>query len=179
MEGAEGFFRGLTHPVLEPLQGLVAGAFGLVAGRQRRSGAVEAWGVALVAGLLAALAKAFLAADMAVATALLAASALFSGLALASFRAPPRFLVLGLAVFSGLVLGANTVSEGEAGRLATSLGSLAGAALMVIYLTGLGAWLAAREARFDWLHLVPRIAGAWIAAIAILVLAFELGGVAN
>ena len=66
-------------------------------------------------------------------------------MSVAAFRRVPRALGVGLAILAGLVLGANAVSEGEVGRLATSIGSLVGAALLIIYLSGLGYWLANRK----------------------------------
>lgn len=176
IEGAEGFFRGLAHPVMEPMQGVLAGSFGLLAARAERQAAFRALVLAFALAVLAALVTALVFNAVLVPTWVLASGVLACGLGLAAFRHVPGVVPLGLALIAGPVLGSNAVSEGAAGQLATSLGSLAGASVMAIYLGGLGTWLAEREARLDWLHLAPRIAGAWVAATAMLVLAFAVQG---
>lgn len=172
-EGSEGLYRGLLHPIAEPLQGLLAAAFGLVLARSKSENASRALAIAAIAGITAALVKAVAWADAAVIMLGLAGATLTCGLTLAAFRRVPRALGVGLAILAGLVLGANAVSEGEVGRLATSIGSLVGGALLIIYLSGLGHWLAKRETQYRFSYLVPQIAGAWIAAIAIMIIAFE------
>lgn len=177
-EGAEGFYRGLFHPVAEPLQGLLAAAFGTVAARCRRDDAGRAVALALAAAIAGALIKGLTLPDTPVSTLALSGAALACGLSLAAFRKIPGALALGLATLTGAVTGVNAVSAGDAGRVATSIGSLSGASLMVIYLLGAGSWLTKQEARHDGLQIAPRVAGAWIGAIAIMILAFELAGAA-
>ncbi|NBC21233.1 MAG: hypothetical protein GVY06_09375 [Alphaproteobacteria bacterium] len=171
--GAEGLFLALAHPLTEPLQGLVAGTAGLLAARLGQLPAVTGLKLLLASGL-AGLVAAFttgIRPGAGLDIVLLLAAMGAAGW-IAAFRRPPVRPGLGLAAIAGLAAGMNTIPEPGEGFAATLIGSYAGFLLAIVYLSGAGVWLARHEARHDWLHLVPRVIGAWIVAITMLVLAF-------
>lgn len=180
MPGAEGFFLGLAHPVTEPLQGLCAAAAAMLCARFDGARAGQGF-LALAGAGLAGLASGLLAFGPVAAvpavteTSLLIAAAACAGL-VAALQRPPFPAGAVLVAVAGGVCGFNTLPEPGEGFVPTLLGSYAGLLLAGIYLAGAGLWLKRREASLGWLHLVPRIAGAWIVAIAVLVLAFQLRG---
>lgn len=172
--GAEGFVRGIGHPVFEPLQGLCAGAFGVLIGRAKRQDALRAWQTVLVAAFIGLAGLLFLLVGQGVPNLVLLSVAAVTALTVAALPRPPRLFLVGLAAINGLVLGANAVSTGMEGQIATSAGALLGALMGMVYLAGATLWLKEQEQRWPWLVFVPRVAAAWVVAIAVMLAAFEL-----
>lgn len=171
--GMEGFYRGLAQPVTEPAQGLAVAAAGLLIARTDPAWILKSMAAFQAAALVALLilGLSFGAPIEHVATALLGL-ALLCGAALAIWRTADGRLVGALSLLTGLVAGANALPEPGEGMTVTSAGSLAGLAVLSAYAAGTAAWLKRQETQYGWLHLVPRVAGSWIGAIALLMLAF-------
>lgn len=102
---------------------------------------------------------------------------LITGLSLTSCRQAPPMLAYAVVASGGLVCGMNALSSGTAGQFETTSGGLAGSALLSLYLAAGTHWLRRREHALRWLQLLPRIAGAWASAIAVLGLAFAIRAV--
>ena len=172
--GAEGFVRGIGHPVFEPLQGLCAGSLGVLLGRADRQIAIRSWQLGLTTAFVGLLALLFVFRGAAVAPLLLMSTSAATALIIASLPRPPPSLVMTLAAANGLVLGANAVSTGAVGQVATSSGAMLGAIMGMVYFAGGTLWLKEQEARWPWLAFVPRVAAAWVVAICVMLAAFEL-----
>jgi len=171
--GAEGFYRGLTHPLQEPAQGLLVGMLGILIGRAEPRRMVFLWAAICIVLVIGALLFAFVNADKGPWLAILSAL-LIGGLAAAAWAKPPVLVIVTILLGGGLLAGTNALSTGAEGQLETTAGSLTGAAALSVYLAGATHGLRKYEPRFLWLHLVPRVAGAWAAAIAILMMAFAI-----
>ena len=174
--GAEGFIRAIPHPVFEPLQGLALAALSMLTGRTDPSRSSYAWLVFAGTAALGLILGVLFLADRPVPLTLLLGVSLIIGLAVAAFEVPLHKLVYGLSVVTGLVIGANAVSTGDEGRFVTSLGSLIGGFALYIYITAGTIWLKGKEEGQPWLHLVPRVAASWIAAISIILMAAIIRG---
>ncbi len=172
--GAEGFVRGIGHPVFEPVQGLLAAMCGLLLGRGERRATGFAWKVLLGCLLVGIIAFLFVFKGHTVPpVAMLVVGALVA-VAVAAWNQPPAWLITALAALSGLLLGTNAVSTGAEGQIATSSGALLGAVMGIVYLAGAALWLKDREAKLPWLAYVPRVIAAWGVAISVMLVAFEL-----
>jgi hypothetical protein len=171
--GAEGFYRGLTHPLEEPTQGLLAATLGTLVGRAEPRLMAFLWAglcVVLVVG-----AGVFAAAQPTNGPQFALLSALLiSGLVVAAWVRPPMPFIVTILLIGGLLGGMNALSTGAVGQIETTAGSATGAAALSLYFAGATHGLRRYEPRIRWLHLVPRITGAWAAAIAILMLAFAV-----
>jgi urease accessory protein len=163
--GVGGFYGGLVHPILVPAHALSVLALGLlIGGRSDRAVAMIVFAVALAGGLIA---LTFAIGETAAADVLLADTALI-GLIVAAAWQPPHLIVWLLAAISGAALAldsppdAITIEEGNAMLLGTWLGAaitLAAVIELVVRLTR------------AWQRIGVRVAGSWIAASAMLVLA--------
>lgn len=169
--GSEGFVLGLAHPVLEPLQGLLAGAFGVLLARTRAHNQVHPL-LVYVASVLIAGVTVFVWPELSPTSLALLAMTLVVSVSTAGFKSVPIFLTFFLAAFSGLAIGSNAISMIGEGRLPTSLGSLIGGIVFPIYFYGPANWLYDRETKHPWFHLVPRVLAAWVAAVCIMMIAF-------
>lgn len=166
--GIGGFSGGLLHPILVPahLFSLVALGF-LISQQRERVIAGVSFIAALVAGLIA---LTFAVGETAASTVMLANTAL-AGVMVAAAWTPPKPVVWLLAAITGGMLAldsppdAVTIEEGNLMLLGTALGACATLTAVVA-----GASLL----RQPWQRLGVRIAGSWIAASALLVLALEL-----
>jgi urease accessory protein len=168
--GVGGFYGGLLHPALVPAHALALVALGLLIGQQtprRRAGLLAAFAAALVLGIgLIVAAFAAFYADYVV-----LGSAAVAGLAVAIARPLPLVVACPLMAVAGVTLALDSVPQ-EISMLATFLaltGTAIGAFLATLVLADLTAHL-----RRDWQRIGVRIAGSWIAASAILVLALRL-----
>ena len=174
VEGIEGFYTGLFHPLTTPAQLLGLIALSLLAAARWPCGAPAVLaGVAagLLAGAGAGLAG--LPADGAPPVLLGLATAAATLAALAA--RPPLPLAAPLALAAGGALGLISVPDPGPPRAVafTLLGALAGAALLALYGAGGFGWLRARfPAR--WMEIGQRILAAWVAAVAILLLALAV-----
>lgn len=168
IEGIGGLLNGVLHPLLVPEHVLALLAAGLLIGQQREAGmrvAVPAFMVAVGAGLAAL----WLAVPAQAALPLLIATATCAALvALAAPLALPVWV--SLTVATGLLLGLDSVPEGLSGneRIAALVGTGIGASLVLLYVAGL-----TENLERPWQRLAIRIAGSWLIAITVMVLALS------
>jgi len=171
--GLEGFYVGLLHPLSAPDQVLALVATALLFGSFAMSSLLPAF-AALALGHLAGLvwghrgdegAQTLL--GLAVCAAVWAA--LFPGRGL--------ILLGAVALTGGFALGWASVPDAGPvmDRTTTMSGSFFGAGLAVFYLTGAVEWLRDRIAT-PWLDIGFRVLAAWVAAIAIILLALTAAG---
>ena len=177
LPGIEGFYRGLAQPFTEPAQGLSLVAIGVLIGRLGADWVLRAFSSILAAAFTALLLTGLIwGAPFLWLPNLLLGAALVCGAVLALWRTPTGPAVIALAVLAGLATGANGLPEAGDGMFITSAGSLVGLAVVLAYAAGAAAWLKRKEADQPVLQIAIRVAGSWIAAIAILLLAFALRG---
>jgi hypothetical protein len=167
--GIGGVFGGVLHALLVPEHGLSLVALGLVLGRQEpatRHSAMLIYTAALAGGLLAAA----LAIGEALAADILLVTTGIMGLLIAAAWMPP-FLGLPLGAIAGLTLALDSRPEAtsttEVVRMLIGSGIGAAVALAVV---AEGSVFLKGDTRF----IVARVAGSWIAAIAILVLSLRV-----
>ncbi|MEE4120294.1 MAG: hypothetical protein V2I65_14915 [Paracoccaceae bacterium] len=171
LPGIEGFYAGLLHPLSTPDQALALLATGLLLGGFAMQRLAVAFGAAAI-GLATGLALGTPTGDPA--PWLFGLAALAAALAaLVPGRALPLAALLSLG--AGVLLG--WASLPDAGpprdRAFTMAGSVTGAALGLLYLAG-GLDLLRDRLRAPWLAVALRVLAAWIAAIALLMLALRL-----
>jgi urease accessory protein len=167
--GATGFYGGLLHPLFVPTHALAVLGLGLLIGQRSPRGrwpVAVAYAAGLGAGctaMIAAFAPQF------AAESLLAAAAVCGAL-LALARPVPQLIGCVLALVVGMALALDSPPGGISVREAnvTLLGTFCGAIILLLAVLGVAAIL-----RRDWQKLGVRIVGSWIAASAILVLAFK------
>jgi urease accessory protein len=166
--GIGGFPGGLLHPILVPAHLFSLLALGLLISQQReRVIASVSFIAALVIGLIA---LTFAVGETAAPSVMLANTAL-AGVMVAAAWTPPKPVVWLLAAITGGMLAldsppdAVTIEEGNLMLVGTALGACA---TLVAVVAG------ASLLRRPWQRLGVRIAGSWIAASALLVLALEL-----
>ena len=168
--GVTGFAGGLLHALLVPTHLMAVVALALLIGQQRRGrGAVIAYAAAIIAGL-GAIAIAYVPERADEGVLAVAASA---GLLVALARPLPRSVGVLLAGAVGLAVALDSPPEAISLRHANLalLGTAIGALLVLLALLQ----LTTRLTR-GWQRIGARIAGSWIAATAILVLALRLVG---
>ena len=164
-----GFTGGLVHPVVVPAHLLALTGVGLLAGQQAdgRAAFLTMFGLGLIAGLLAI---AF-AAGPSSANLVLTTAALVAGIWTASARPLPPVLGWPLMSVAGAAIGLDsppeTASLREANHMLIGTGLAAAAIPTAMAIT-------VAHLKRDWQRLALRIAGSWIAAAAILVLALAL-----
>jgi urease accessory protein len=164
---------GLLAPLATPAHLIALAGFGLMAGRSNRWSARAAVGGAFVLGLAAGLGAVAAGTGETPARDVLLAIAALCGLVATSGLAVPAALAAPAALASGVALGLD--SPPDAIRLDEAVAALIGTAcggVMVLALIVLAAVALARL----WRGVVLRVAGSWIAAIAILVLALRWAG---
>ena len=164
--GIGGVFGGVLHALLVPEHGLSLVALGLVLGRQEpatRHSAMLIYTAALACGLLAAA----LAIGEALAADILLVTTGIMGLLIAAAWMPP-FLGLPLGAIAGLTLALD--SRPEAATAAEVVLMLIGSAAVALAIVAEGSVFLKGDTRF----IVARVAGSWIAAIAILVLSLRV-----
>lgn len=165
--GLTGLPAMLLHPLVTPEQLLGLAAAGLLAGQRGRNG----WGAApigLLVGLAASFAYLYLWAPFARPAVLpLLAAGLLGGLAAWGARLP--LVVLASAgIGLGFALGMDTLSAAQ--TFAHALTMLVATALATAAMLSLAGWGLARLER-GWQRIALRVAGSWIAAVAVMVLA--------
>jgi urease accessory protein len=168
VEGASGVYAGILHPYVVPAHALSLAALGLfIAKAPHHGAALLIYAAALVSGLVA---LTFAVGETPAGDILVGNTGLI-GVLLALDWAPPRVLLWLLAAIGGAALALDSPPETT---------SLEEAHLMLLG-TGIGALSAlgavvggALHLTRPWQRLGMRIAGSWIAASAILVLALAL-----
>jgi urease accessory protein len=168
--GITGVRGGLLHPLVVPSHVMSAMALAILIGRQPLGQAMVAvYALGLVAGLCA-IAAAYVPTLAGEALLLLAAIA---GLLVAWGRPLPWVVVALLAAAAGLAIGLD--SPPEAVSIAEANLTLIGTALSGTAFLAVLALLASRLRR-DWQRIGLRIAGSWISASAVMVLALRFAG---
>jgi urease accessory protein len=170
IEGFPGWQGGLLHPLVVPPHAISLTGLALLAGQQRRA---QRWSLiaifALAFGAAVFLVTRAMSSDNAVLYVLAGGAA--CGLLVALGRPLPILPAAALAAATGAAVAFDSVpalnSVGETLAALFATGSSAALALALI------AWLTSRL-RHGWLRIGVRIAGSWIAASTILVLALRL-----
>jgi urease accessory protein len=169
VSGIGGFYGGLLHPLLVPAHMLALAGLGLCIGQQsprHRAVLLALFAASLVAGIIIIVsAFAVTAAEYAI-----LAVAAAAGLAVAVAR-PQGLVSAPLPVVAGGAIELDSVPQ-EISMSATFLaltGSAVAAFVIVMVLSDLTVYW-----RRDWQRIAVRVAGSWIAASAILVLALRL-----
>ncbi len=171
LEGVGAFYAGLLHPLLVPAHLLLLLGLGLRVAQRGRAAAPAAlagWLFGLGLGLGIVLAGA--GPSEAPLPALALAAAL--GLLLAAAAPLPVAAGAALAALAGLALGLDSdpgAAADPGGRPLQLAGTAVGASTLVLLVGG-----ALVERRPAWLALGLRVAGSWIAAAALMVLALGL-----
>lgn len=164
-----GIVAGLVHPVSTPAHIVALISLGLIAGRNfSRAGAaiIAAFALGLAAGLDAIASGV----EETPASDVLLACATLCGLIAASGLTAPVSLAVLAALVSGTALGLDSppdsifLGEAVAMLIGTAGGSIGALAVIAFLASAIARW---REG------ILPRVAGSWIAAIAILVLALR------
>jgi hydrogenase/urease accessory protein HupE len=165
------FYDGITHLAVSPTDlmavialALLAGLGGPVRARAVVATLPVAW---LVGGLVGLLASGEL---LLLLPLVLALALLLLGVLVAADAPVPRFAAAVLAGAAGVLFGGlNGTALAEAGGGPLGLVGIATAATVVLFLVA----AAAASAQAPWQRIVVRVAGSWIAAIAILMLGWS------
>jgi len=167
------FYAGMLHPIIHVEQALALLAAGLWCGQtvgNRGLRAATVFTAMLGAGALCALrGLRFDAAPFAV-----AASLIVLGLLVALRRSLPDFLALPLAGLFGALHGF-ALASGMATQLTAQLGYVSGLLLATALALFYPAWFVRRFEVF-WIQVGVRIAGSWIAATGLILLALRMRG---
>jgi len=164
-----GIVAGLAHPISTPAHVVALIGLGLIAGRNfLRAGAAIIGAFAL--GVAAGLGAIAWGVGETPASDVLLASAILCGLIAASGLTGPVSLAVPLALVSGLALGLD--SPPESILLGEAVAMLIGTACGGIGALAMIAFVASTIARWRQ-RIILRVAGSWVAAIAILVLALR------
>ncbi|MXU66045.1 hypothetical protein [Oceanomicrobium pacificus] len=171
--GVRGFYVGLLHPFSTPAQALLMLGLGLLVGHLALPTAgrqLVLFFVAAIAGLVAGQGTGAL--DLLMFGAAFAASATA---ALLPGRLVP--LVALLVALGGFCIGAVSVPDPgpAADRLFVMSGSIVGATVGLLFLVGIVDVIRDRY-NWPWVGIALRIAAAWVAAIALLMLALGVAG---
>jgi hydrogenase/urease accessory protein HupE len=170
LAGAEGFYAGALHPVLAWDHFLLLLALGALLGRQphRPVGAL----IGLAVGLGSGLALGTAGVSWPLAPLIIAASAALGGAAVAVALPAGGLAIMAFATVGGVLIGIDTGVPGSnatAGDLGLYAGVFAGVLLIVIDTMGL-TFVAHRPPY----AIAFRVAGSWIAAAAVMMLALHL-----
>ena len=164
------FQGGLSNPLLVPAHVLALCSLGLLIGQQPtawRLGLLAAFAASLFVGISVVVA-AFVVRDLDLAVLVVAAVA---GLAVAAAHRLTIIVAIPLALATGVAIALDFVPQ-DISMLRSFL-TLVGAAVACLFVVAIISTLAAL-ARQDWQRIGLRIAGSWIAASAIMVLALRL-----
>ncbi len=166
IEGVGSFVNGLLHPAVVPAHAILVVALGLLLGQQGSEHLQRA--LPAFAGVLAVALIGSGQAPLLPFEAIQLVMGLLLGLLLASARALPGRATLLLAPVAAAAIGLDSNPEGQAGtqRLTTLAGTWMGASFAVLWFFGI-----ADALRRDWQKIAVRVAGSWIAAAAVMVLA--------
>lgn len=169
MAGSDGFYAGVLHPLVVPAHLMALVATGLWIGQhdsERIGNPLLAFAVLFTIGSAVGLFHPWDDASL-----LLLLLALIIGLLVAAERSLPFYLAMPLAGLVAWSVGIDSAPDGAGTltvRLIALLGTFIGAHLLVLNLVAL-----VSSNMKAWADIAFRIAGSWIAASAILVLAFE------
>jgi urease accessory protein len=164
LPGGNGFQAGALHPVVAIEHLLALLVTGLAIGRAEGRGVVATGLLALFAGLALGLLRSVPQPGSNV----ILLSALVLGVLLLWGRRLPIGMIAPLVLLLGWAIGADTDIPAGAG-VAAGAGLFVAAGLIVLNMAALSQWAGTR-----W-PVVPRIAGSWVFAIALMVLALRIG----
>ncbi len=164
-----GIVGGLVHPVSTPAHVVALTGLGLIAGRDFLPAGAAMIG-AFALGLAVGLGAIAWGIGETPAGDVLLASAILCGLTAASYVTVPVSLAVPVALLSGIAVGLD--SPPESILLAEAVAMLIGTACGGIGALAMIAFVASAIARWRQ-GIVLRVAGSWVAAIAILVLALR------
>ena len=175
LPGIEGFYAGLLHPVLVPAHLMLLLALGLWLGARHRRAGVPVWALAAMLAFGLGLSGAGLSSSLTSVGVLAAATVVGGAVALAV--APPGLVTTTLAAISGFLVGIDTdvgaaSPSGWAGLAPAALGG----AFIGAMLIALNAMALASVADRPPFTIAVRVAGSWIAAAAVMVLALHVKG---
>lgn len=176
LSGGGNFYSGVVHPFVAFGHLLALLTLGLLVG-QLRDRTIGFAALALLVGLLVgALSQSLFQADFSMA---LFGFALISGFVLAASPTIPAGIFIAAAAATGWLVGADTdvLSSTDAtlaSRALAAAGLMTGAQMITLNLAALSRYL-----RHQGWGILPRVAGSWIAAIAMLVLTLTLSGVSS
>ena len=162
-----GLLGGLVHPLATPAHIVALSGLGLIAGRNFLAAGTAIIG-AFALGLAAGLGAIASGVGETPASDALLASATLCGLMAASDVTAPVWLAVPVALVSGIALGLDSppeyilLSEAVAMLIGTACGGIGTLAMIAFAASAIARWLQG---------IVLRVAGSWVAAIAILVLA--------
>lgn len=170
IQGISSFFNGMLHPILVPAHLLLLFAIGLLLGKQGLN-KIEPTLVAYAIAATLGLALTWFAIEVNFELALLALSVVLGLLITLQLSLPPHWCVL-ISCLAGFVLGIDSAQEQffAKDRLFALFGCLVALHYIVLYPMA----LAESFHKKAWQQVGVRIAGAWIAAISLLVLALTL-----
>ena len=170
IKGAGDFINGLLHPLSTPTHILIIIGLGLLAGRQAaRDLKAPLWTFAPLSAL--ALALTTLGWIKEVYPPLLVCIALCAGVLLALGNIPPVSVVC--VLFGGAALGLGLDSAAEAAGSASTIKSLLGNWISLNLLIFDLAFYVTLGGQAAWLKIALRVAGSWLIAISLMVLAFS------
>ncbi len=166
IEGIGDFYNGLAHPFVVPAHAMLLIALGLLLGQQGTEHVRRG-----LPAFAAALALALLLSNQATALPLpgvLLGAGTLTGLLLAAALPLPGWSTLLLALLAGVLVGIDSDPGNQAGiaRLTTLAGTWLAASFAVLWF-----FVVADMRQKAWQRIAVRVAGSWIAAIAIMVLA--------
>lgn len=167
VEGMDGVYAGLLHPLLVPAEALAIVAVALLLGASGHA-ACRAGLIGLAAGLAAGLALGRHVPAAYATPSLLAAAFAAAALVAAGLRLPARVVTL-IATLAGLAVGFDARPEGDPlpQLIAAGAATLLGATAVALVVAGL-----ALRRDHGWPHIAVRVAGSWITACAILYFAW-------
>jgi urease accessory protein len=170
IKGLGTFYNYMLHPLLVPAHALLLVALALMLGQQGRESAGTAiflFALSLVAGLAVSSAGI----DASLGEPLLLAGSLVVGGTVSLGRRLPRIAVLALAAIAGLAIGLDSAAE-TSGTRDTVL-AYAGLTTGILYLATVVCGLTVGLLE-HWQRVAVRIAGSWIVAASVMVLALML-----
>ncbi len=169
--GSDGFIVGLLHPLEDVLQAMATVALGFFVGQQPAVVANRTAG-AFIAGLVIGLAAAFLPTPPFIPIHVILATSIVAGVVVAARPRLPSAASLSLGAAGGLVVGLDLV-PGLAPLETIAFivaGSFVSVAILFAYAVICAKWIAANT-KWPWLGICLRIAGSWITAASVLLIA--------
>ena len=173
IEGIDNFYNGLLHPVFVPAHLLLAIAVGLFIGQRGIVESRVAVGICFLAIVLG-LVMAWFVLGTGLEPYILVSAAVIGLLVAANPAIGPAWYGM-FAAAAGLLLGLDSPQETLSGKekFVTLLGSGLGISLLVVYPMAMADYFKSQA----WQKIAVRIAGSWIAASSLLVLALTVSSI--
>jgi urease accessory protein len=175
IKGLGTFYNYMLHPLVVPAHALLLAAVALMLGQQGGEAAgrgLIAFALGLACGLLISGAGVV----AGVREPMLLAGSLVVGGVVSLGNRLPRLITLGIAGIVGIAIGLDPAPEASAMREAIL--AYAGLVSGILFLATVASGLTVNAAK-QWQRIGVRIAGSWIVAISVLVLALALAGPAK